>query len=216
VDLRKLSGQSSSLSTGRRNELSAPAQMVLLLHLQRPDLGNLSLNEWAEHLRYSPASMTRVRQELEEAGLCQAKGTGKARNLMFESGRRALWDLAMPRLRNPVKCRTYCRVASDTQLSLLHAGLSALAKRSMISADSAPVYAMSVSAFKAAMEEGQLLRHSRGESGAVEIEQWIYAPAVTSADGKQVDDLSLYLSLRDSPDERVQGALTEMMEAMQW
>jgi hypothetical protein len=48
------------------------------------------------------------------------------------------------------------------------------------------------------------------------IHEWIYAPAVISDDGKQVDDLSLYLSLRDSPDERVQGALTEMMEAMPW
>ncbi len=216
VDLRKLSGQPSSLSSGNRHELSAPAQMVLLLYLQRPDLGSLSLNEWAERLHYSPASMTRVRQELEEAGLCRAKGTGKVRNLMFENNRRALWDLAMPHLWNPVRCRTYCRAASGIQLSLLYAGMSALAKRSMISADSAPVYAMSISAFKAAMKEGRLFRHFRGESDSVEIEQWVYAPEVISADGKQVDDLSLYLSLRNSPDERVQGALAEMMEAMPW
>jgi hypothetical protein len=86
----------------------------------------------------------------------------------------------------------------------------------MISADATPVYALSMSAFQAAVEEGELQRYSKGESDAIEIEQWIYAPAVISTDGKQVDDLSLYLSLRDSPDERVQGALTDMIEAMQW
>ena len=216
VDLRRSSGQLLSLTSGNRQELSAPAQMVLLLYLQRPDLGSLSLTEWAERLRYSPSSMTRVRQELEEAGLCQVKGIGKARSLAFESSRRALWDRAMPHLRNPVKRRTYCRVASGTRLALLSAGLSALANRSMISADSSPVYAMSISAFRAAAAEGKLSRHTRGESDSVEIEQWIYTPAVISVDGKQVDDLSLYLSLRDSPDERVQGALAEMMEAMPW
>jgi hypothetical protein len=190
--------------------------MLLLLYLQRPDLGNLSLNEWAERLRYSPASMTRVRQELEEVGLCRAKSTGKARNLVFDGNRHAFWNLAVPHLRNPVKLRTYCRVAGGIQLPLLSAGLSALANRSMISADSAPVYAMSMSEFNAAVEEGKLLRHFRGETDSVEIEQWIYAPTVISGDGKQVDDLSLYLSLRDSPDERVQSALVEMMEAMPW
>jgi len=216
VDLRRSSGQSSSLSSGNKHVLSVPAQMVLLLYLQRPNLGDLSLNEWAARLHYSPASMTRVRQELEDAGLCQAKGNGKVRNLVFENNRRALWDLAMPRLRNPVRSRIYCKAASGIQLPLLYASLSALANRSMISAGSAPVYAMSISAFKAAMKDGKLFRHSRGESDSVEIEQWIYAPAVISGDGKQVDDLSLYLSLRDSPDERVQGALSEMMEAIQW
>lgn len=216
VDLRKLSGRPSSQLSGERQALSAPAQMLLLLYLQHREIGNLSLNEWAERLRYSPASMTRVRQELEEAGLCQTKGAGKARNLVFENDRRALWNLAMPNLRTPVKNRTYCRLANGIQLPLLYAGLSALENRSMISADPAPVYAMSISAFKAAMEEGKLFRYSRGEPDSIEIEQWIYAPAVLSVDEKQVDDLSLYLSLRDSPDERVQGALTEMMEAMRW
>jgi len=216
VDLRKLSGRPSSRLAGDRRELSAPAQMLLLLYLQHKEIGNLSLNEWAERLHYSPASMTRVRQELEDVGLCHAKDAGKATHLMFENNRRALWDLAMPHLRTPVKKRTYCRLANGIQLPLLHAGLSALENRSMISADPAPAYAMSISAFKAAMEEGKLFSHSKGEADSIEIEQWIYVPALLSKDGKQVDNLSLYLSLLDSSDERVQGALTEMMEAMQW
>jgi hypothetical protein len=216
VDLRKLSGQPSFQFLGDRHELSAPAQMLLLIYLQHADVDNLSLNEWAERLRYSPSSMTRVRRDLEEVGLCHVKGTGKARNLIFEHDRRSLWDLAIPHLRSPVKARTDCRVASGNELPLLPAGLSALANRSMISAGSAPIYAMSMSAFKAAIEVGKLDRHCSGESDSVEIEQWLYAPAAISVDGRQVDDLSLYLSLRDSPDERVQAAVAEMMEALRW
>jgi hypothetical protein len=48
------------------------------------------------------------------------------------------------------------------------------------------------------------------------VEQWRYAPALLSANRESVDPLSLYLSLRESPDERVQGALNEMQEALQW
>lgn len=216
VDLRKLSGRSSFQPSDRAGKLSTPAQMLLLFYLQRPNTGNWSLNEWAERLRYSPSSMTRVRRDLEGIGLCQVEGAGKARTLRFNRDRRALWDLALPHLRSPVKSRGYCRVADGNEIHLLVAGLSALSNRSMISADPSPVYAMSMSAFKAAMEEGKLDRHSRGEPDSVEIEQWLYAPAVISADDRQVDDLSLYLSLQDSPDERVQGALEDLLEAIPW
>lgn len=42
-------------------------------------------------------------------------------------------------------------------------------------------------------------------------------PALLCGEGaRTVDPLSLYLSLRNDPDERVQAALKELLEAMQW
>jgi len=57
-------------------------------------------------------------------------------------------------------------------------------------------------------------------SGVVEpdqmiVETWTYAPDTLST-GPTVDVLSLYLSLRDNQDERVEAALEEAMEALKW
>ena len=48
------------------------------------------------------------------------------------------------------------------------------------------------------------------------MERWHYAPGLLSSDGQAVDQLSLYLSLQHDPDERVQGALKELLETMVW
>ena len=69
---------------------------------------------------------------------------------------------------------------------------------------------------QAAFEAGKISENGGGsESGAL-IEIWSYAPSVLSSEGETVDRLSLYLTLRNSPDERVQGELATMMEGMQW
>jgi len=52
------------------------------------------------------------------------------------------------------------------------------------------------------------------EPGTLEIEVWSYAPILFAKD-KLVDRLSLYLSLKESKDERVEAALEEMMKGQQ-
>lgn len=51
------------------------------------------------------------------------------------------------------------------------------------------------------------------ESPTVEV--WSYDP-VPLSDGLVVDPLSLSLSLRDDPDERVQSALGRLLESLSW
>jgi hypothetical protein len=90
------------------------------------------------------------------------------------------------------------------------AGLSALSKYTMLSAGRRPTYAVNASVW----EEGT--GHSLGATGeqnGVEIELWNYDPRPLERDGL-VDRLSLFLSLRESEDERVQAAVGEMMESM--
>jgi hypothetical protein len=47
------------------------------------------------------------------------------------------------------------------------------------------------------------------------VERWRYPPEGAAAQGA-VDPLSLYLSLRDSKDERIQLALQEIMRQITW
>lgn len=47
------------------------------------------------------------------------------------------------------------------------------------------------------------------------METWSYDPLLL-ARGDRVDALSLHLSLRDSPDERIQQQLTELIDHVAW
>ena len=53
------------------------------------------------------------------------------------------------------------------------------------------------------------------ESGATTVEIWSYAPVLFAAVG-WVDRLSLYLSLRETQDERVLAALDQMIKEVPW
>ena len=53
------------------------------------------------------------------------------------------------------------------------------------------------------------------QHGDYRIEIWKYNPALLSK-GEQVDRLSLYLSLKDSDDERVQKECDTLIDEMKW
>ena len=53
------------------------------------------------------------------------------------------------------------------------------------------------------------------DDATIVLEGWSYRPERLSA-GPMVDELSLYLSLKEDPDERVQIALTSLMERRAW
>lgn len=53
------------------------------------------------------------------------------------------------------------------------------------------------------------------EGDYVELELWSYDPHLLATDGI-VDRLSLYLSLREEKDERVQQAMETMLRNMRW
>lgn len=53
------------------------------------------------------------------------------------------------------------------------------------------------------------------EPQSIELEIWNYSPLLFQEDNV-IDRFSLYLSLRDNVDERVQSALEKMMEEVVW
>jgi hypothetical protein len=55
---------------------------------------------------------------------------------------------------------------------------------------------------------------SRDEADAA-VELWVYDPCILAAAGR-ADRLSLYLSLHDEQDERVQAALAELLKGVEW
>ena len=53
------------------------------------------------------------------------------------------------------------------------------------------------------------------EEAQLQLEVWRYDPQILTEE-ETVDPFSLYLSLKETEDERIESALTEMMEKLQW
>ncbi len=215
VEFREKSRRQVRASEEDRESLSASAQALLLAYLlHTPPSSNLA--EWADYLHYTSMTMSRARKELEARNLCVVRRVGKSMVLDFPDDRRALWEQALPLLRSPVCRKKDIRILDPSELNLLRAGISALSDRSMLADDPAPTYAMSSAAYKSAFEAGKIVETAASNGEHAWIENWSYAPSVLAREGKTVDPLSLYLSLRHSPDERVQGQLRAMLEDMSW
>ena len=95
------------------------------------------------------------------------------------------------------------------------AGISALARYSMIDEPRYPEMAVSQEELKQTSEKKNFKESTYADQDSVKLEIWQYSPGRIT-DKPYVDPLSLYLSLKDSNDERIQGALNEMMEQLPW
>lgn len=218
IDLREKSLSRLDPGGQRPEALSAPAQVLLLYHLQKNgEAEDWPLNRWADILGYSRMTLTRAYRELLSADLCRPSGRGRQVLVQFVAARQAMWKKASPYLRSPVAGRHWMRVVTPrNDLPLYQAGMSALAQWTMMAAGREEEFAMAPQGYRAALEDDKLISVPYAEGDAVAVERWRYDPRVLSPDGHTVDRLSLYLSLQHDQDERVQAALKEMLETLPW
>ena len=170
--------------------------------------------ETAQRMGYSAMTMTRVFDELEAAGLGDVTFHGRERHLRFTGNRREIWTRAQPLLRSPANKRLFIRHAKGRIVGI-RAGLAALAEYSMLARPALTTYAISREEWKLLRQRHKAVVVPDQDPHAHEIEVWGYPPALlTELD--VVDPLSLYLSLKDNPDERIMSSLEEMMEKLEW
>jgi hypothetical protein len=166
-------------------------------------------------LAYTPMTLSRVVRELVSAGLATVQNEGKARWIRMAHSAADTWERARPLLRSPMKRLVWVPTSPTVLLPGVRlAGLSALARLSMLADPPWPTYALSPSQWTA-------VRQARVETlrvqmpGACEWQLWHYNPARVS-NSETVDPLSLTLSLQDEADERVQKALGELRGKFPW
>jgi hypothetical protein len=216
IDLRENAKGGQRLLDEPKERLSAPAQVLVLYQLQtKSDSDEWPLSKWVDVVGYSRSTLTRVYKELAATSLCRAVVSGRQVALVFPRQRRELWESARPHLGSPVRTRSRVKVR-DTGLQMHEAGITALARLTMIDPGRENVYAMSSAAFEAAREDRRLVQTDYPEEGTIQIERWKYAPTLLAPDSQVVDRLSLYLSMQDDHDERTQAALAELLEQMEW
>ena len=164
----------------------------------------------SKQLWYSAMTMSRALDELEASKIAQVERFGRERLVTFTVDRNVVWQESLPRLRNPISRTVRILEHELHRQDVLPAGISALSYRSMLNEPNYPEYAISREGWKA-MEKVGIDKIPVEESGTCLLQVWCYDPKVLEVDG-QVDPFSLYLSLQDENDERIEMALEEMME----
>ncbi len=208
----------------KTESLGPAAQVVVLYILLNPNVDAVTPKELAERLDYSPMTMSRAVDEIEIAGLADVSSEGRRRMVQFKKNRRQLWDAALPYLKTPVRKRLWVKGLKN--LGLLIAGESALARYSMLTPPKQPVYAILAKDWKNIQKRHaletvpypeepvtqiSLFGDNTQQAPISQLELWRYNPQMLSTE-KTVDPFSLYLSLKETEDERIESALAEMME----
>jgi hypothetical protein len=158
--------------------------------------------------------ISKARSELEANQLCDVIRQGKEMRLSFTLSSRQLWEAANPLLRSPVYRQHAVKWSQPVPAAKL-AGVSGLSQRSNLADGDIQTYAIMKRDFRYLLEQGEFYGCSDRHEADARIETWSYNPGLLS-DQNVVDDLSLYLSLRYNPDERVQSELKAMMENFPW
>lgn len=197
-------------------KLSPSAQVVLLAKL----LDKFTDEVWtatilAEVFQSTKMTMSRVIDELESNELIEARSEWREKQIHFRATGRDLWQKAQPVLRSPVQKRVFIE-NNDWPIGTI-AGLSALSARTMIAEPSRKVRALTRKEWKALQIDAKLriIPAASSDMAPVELEIWKYDPKLLTQ-GDSVDPLSLYLSLADTNDERIEGALHELLEDLRW
>lgn len=211
VDLRE---RFSRVPAAPGASLTPAAQCIFLYHLLRKSLAGSSLRSIAGKVGYSAMMMSRAKDELEAAGICESVRHGRSLVLEFHGHRLSLWKRALPFLSSPVK-RSHWVKWPSVGYPAVKSGLTALSLHTMIEDDRIPTYALPQESYRVNLEQ-ELFHGCPGPSEAdVQLEAWTYNPLLLGT-SECVDPLSLYLSLRDSADERVQQQLETLIEEVNW
>ncbi|MCX5684570.1 MAG: hypothetical protein NT049_12900 [Planctomycetota bacterium] len=193
----------------------SPSTQAVLIHALRQDTQRLSLTELAAKLGYSVMTTSRALSELETAELAESSSVGRGRRLLLRGPKPEVWNKAQEFLRTPVTSRHPAGMKQRQRLSGPQAGLSALAHYSMLAEPQGMVVALSRKDWRSLVPRNAAGEFPVEEPGGLIVEVWSYAPTLFARAGV-VDPLSLYLSLRETQDERVEAALDRMMESLRW
>ncbi|MEO8614821.1 MAG: hypothetical protein ABI600_06755 [Luteolibacter sp.] len=211
VDLRE---RFARIQPAAGKSLTPATQCILLFHLLRESLDGIPLREIAGKVGYSAMMISRAKDEMEAAELCRAISAGRSMVLEFSGKGRSLWQRAEALLSSPVRKIRWIRWDQPAYPAVV-AGLTALSRRTMIEDDRLPTWALMHDVYRANLEMGVFRGCPSSDDANVQLESWGYNPLLLGG-SEAVDSLSLYLSMRDSADERIQQQLKQLIGEVNW
>lgn len=201
----------------REQELASPATQALLVWFlnHHPVTETWHPFQEAAALGYAGMTATRAIRELLQFNLFELEVRGRAKYLKLNGTRRDLWEKAKPHLRTPVLRTMWTYDQRILQVAGVRwAGETALARQTMVNEPQQQVVAMTAEAAQRAKQAG-IFFEPREIAEGIAVQVWRYEPGMQAKE-KTVDPLSLWLSLRDNRDDRIQMALDEIEEKFLW
>ena len=181
------------------------AQVILLYQIEKGGLQGLTTRALSDLLHLSYATVNRSVRWLKGKELIQLSGD-KEKNISFTCYGKSLWEKSLKYLSTPIDRIVY---TDDNAHGLPESGVNALAEFSMINRESQECYAIGRGDFNADKIS------ANSQFGNTKIEIWRYDPRLLTK-GNTVDPLSLYLSLCESEDERIQMELDTLLGNIKW
>ena len=209
----------------KADKLLPSAQCILLFHIlfkRKNDfkIEEKTFKELANYFNYTQMAITKAVDNLVGLEFCEVKGT-KEKYLQFRNNdRHELWATAKDYLVNPVLKRVY--VDTKPKQAIYRSNASALPEYTDMNPTKQQFYAISKVDYFDLQKAGKLLNENEYE-GKYCLEVYKYNPEKLTHDAPVareeedvVDPLSLYLSLKDNHDERVEMAMEQLTDKVQW
>jgi DNA-binding MarR family transcriptional regulator len=196
-----------------RTKLSYNAQLLLIKLLYLPRI-KYSKADIAQRLQLNPVYVTRATKELLDMGLISEYKEGRSVFVERENSSEELFDSAKQLFVSPISKVIYVKKNKRLQEYPI-ASDSALSEISMINPSDVPVYACWKK--DALVNDVKIIDEPswNDSDDMVKLELWDYDPKKLS-DGKTVDIVSLYCSLMNNNDPRIQGEMEDILEDFEW
>lgn len=198
--------------------LTPSAQVILLYHILKrfEKLAELPLKDIARKLKYTGAGITKAAENLRLHNLCQIKGS-KEKYIHFSMPIPELWGTALPLLTTPVIKRVYVDKLPATAY-FMNSNTSALPEYSEMVESRQQFLAIDKRVYYNIERKNELVNPNPYD-GRYCLEVWKYNPAILAeevTENSNVDPLSLYLTLKDHNDERIQMAMEKIISYFIW
>ncbi|MBI9068972.1 MAG: hypothetical protein JEZ09_16870 [Salinivirgaceae bacterium] len=219
IDLKEYG---NTLKIEQANMIPIAQQLLLYYLLDRKDsmqIEQKTFKELAALLGVNQMGISRAAENLKSNELIEVIGD-KEKNIHFLKSRNELWLDAQKRNLwiNPVLKQVYVD-AIPQGTSLLKSATSALPEYSDMNPSLQEFYAIEKGIYFK-LKKQNLLANANKYEGKYCLEVWKYNPEpiveLVNNDLKVVDPLSLYISLMDNPDERIEMALEQILEHYLW
>lgn len=207
----------------KQDKLLPSAQFLLIYHIihrnEEWKLEEHSFKEIAQQLKYTPMAITNAVDNLKYHDLIDVQGE-KEKHIRFRLERGELWRTAEEQnlLVNPV-LKTVFVDEMPKDVFMLQTNASAMPEYSNLNQSNQQYYAIEKTVFYG-LEKSNVLINQNDYEGHYALEVWKYNPLTLVAelpnDMRVVDPLSLYLSLKDSQDERMEMALEQIIDKYIW
>lgn len=190
----------------RRNNpeesFSPVAQYLLLYYLLNKKIEEFTIQEIQPRTPYNYLAVSRAIKELEDKEIFEVYKDWKTKLISSPITREELWEKAQPFLSSPVKKTVYAEKIGSGKFYM--SGITALSHYSFLNPDEQQTVAIWEKDFE---NNNNTYSDLDDFDSGYKIEIWKYAPYLGSWQDEYVDKLSLFLSLKDDNDPRVEKEL---------